>query len=224
MKIYEELQQQYNKYHNIQNLMKHFNVQELSNKCKSLKNKAPGIDRVTKYEYMENLEDNIYKLYSSIRNNTFMPTKTRRCYIPKSNGKFRPLGIPAFEDRIVQGVMSDILVSIYELIFLDCSYGYRLNRNCHTALSALKQITKNGKTNYIVKADIKGFFDNVCHSKLIDELKLVIQDKHFISLVYKYLKADIFYKGKTLHNKRGTPQGRTYFSCVRQCISTFSYR
>lgn len=190
MKIYETLQQQYVRYGNVQNLMKFFTVQELINKCHSLKNKASGIDNITKYDYIDNLDYNIHLLYEIIRNGTYNPKPIKRCYIPKANGKLRPLGIPAFQDKIVQCIVADILYSIYDPIFLNCSHGYCLNRNCHTALSSLKHIIKTGKTNYIVKADLKGFFDNIDHQLLIGMLKDTIKDKHFIRLVEKYLKVD----------------------------------
>ena len=158
MKIYETLQQQYQQYTNVQNIMKYFNVTELKDKFYSLKdNKASGIDKITKYDYEINLTSNINKLYGNLRNNTYEPKHIRGCYVPKPNGKLRPLGIPAFEDRIVQGVAADILYSIYDPLFLDSSFGYRLNRNCHKALSALRHIIEDGKTNYIVKTDIKRF-------------------------------------------------------------------
>lgn len=207
MKIYEELQQQYQKYGNIQNLMKYFNDDELTKRFKSLKNRAPGVDGVTKYDYGKNLESNIDRLVSSIRSGSYTPKDIRRCYIPKANGKLRPLGIPTTEDRIVQGVMADILYSIYDPLFLECSFGYRLNQNALSALSKFKTIAEKGKTYFIVKADIKGFFDNVNHIKLLEMLKENIQDKHFISLTRKFLKANIFYKDKLFNNKSGTPQG-----------------
>lgn len=207
MKIYETLQQQYVRYGNVQNLMKFFTVQELINKCHSLKNKASGIDNVTKYDYVDNLDYNIQILYENIRNGTYKPKPIKRCYIQKSNGKLRPLGIPAFQDKIVQCIVADILYSIYDPIFLDCSHGYCLNRNCHTALSSLKHSIEYGKTNYLVKTDLKSFFDNIDHQLLLDMLKDTIKDKHFISLVKKYLNVETYNSGKLTVNSTGTPQG-----------------
>lgn len=207
MKIYETLQQQYVKYGNVQNLMKFFTMQEFINKSHYLKNKAPGVDNITKYDYIDNLDYNIHLLYENIGNGTYNPKPIKRCFIPKSNGKLRPLGIPAFEDKIVQCIVADILYSIYDPIFLNCSHGYCLNRNCHTALSSLKHTIETGKTNYIVKADLKGFFDNIDHQLLIDMLKDTIKDKHFIRLVEKYLKVENYINGKLTTNSAGTPQG-----------------
>ena len=208
MKIYNELQQQYERYGNVQNLMQYINAESLKEKHHEMKsNKAAGIDKISKSDYEINLDDNIQNLVSRLKSGTYEPLAIRRCYIPKSNGKLRPLGIPAYEDKLVQAVLTDILCSIYEPIFNACSHGYRRNKNCHTALLQLSKTVKTGHINYIVEADIKGFFDNLNHSQLIDMLKQVIQDRHFIRYIKEFLQADIYYADTNIPSTTGTPQG-----------------
>ena len=127
-------------------------------------NKAAGIDRVTKAEYEKNLLENIIVLHGSLRKMTYRPQAVRRVYIPKpGSDKGRPLGILAYEDKIVQLAVSKILTAIYEQDFLDSSYGFRPGRSCHGALRKLNNIIMTGKTNWIVDADVSGFFDHVDH-------------------------------------------------------------
>lgn len=208
MYVYEELQQQLLKYGNLQNLMKYFTEEELKQRHKTLKrNKATGIDRVTKTKYEANLDVNIHNLVSQLKNKSYFPRPSLRHTISKSNGKVRCLGIPAYEDKIVQGVMSDILVSIYEPIFCDNSFGYRHNRNCHQALGKLNKIISRNKTKYIIEADIKGFFDNINHQQLITFLQYLIKDKVFIMYVKRFLNNGVLHKGHFMHTTTGTPQG-----------------
>ena len=106
---------------------------------KQKKNKASGIDKITKEEYNAKLDENLQNLIERMKKFSYKPLPVRRTYIPKTNGKMRPLGIPAYEDKLVQGAMADILNEIYENKFLDYSYGFRLNRNCHQALREINQ-------------------------------------------------------------------------------------
>lgn len=172
------------------------------------KRKAPGIDGVSKAEYEEDLEANIKDLVARMKRQAYKPQAARRTYIPKpGSSKMRPLGIPAYEDKLVQAVMARILNAIYEQDFLDCSYGFRPNRNCHDALKALNAIIENRPINYIVDADIKGFFDNVDHSWLMECLKLRIADPNMIRLIVRFLKAGIIEAGVSYDTSQGTPQG-----------------
>lgn len=128
-------------------------------------------------------------------------------YIPKSKDKLRPLGIPVLEDKLLQTATAKILGAIYEQEFLSCSYGYR---PAIGALDGVKDITNNlmnGKYNYIVDADIKGFFDNVHHEWMVEMLELRINDNAFIRLIKKWLKAGIIEELKVIHPEKGTPQG-----------------
>ena len=125
--------------------------------------KAVGIDKVTKEEYGKHLESNIADHVQRLRNKSYKPLPTRRVYIPKANGKLRPLGIVSYEDKIVQVAVKKILEAIYEPKFLNCMYGFRPKRGCHEAIKEVYQRVSHGKINYIVDADIKGFFDHIDH-------------------------------------------------------------
>ena len=154
---------------------------------KQQQGKASGIDEITKEEYDMKLDENLDRLMNRMKKFSYKPLPVRRTYIQKLNGKLRPLGIPAYEDKLVQGVMADILNEIYECKFLDCSYGFRPNRNCHQALRAINQHIMINKVNYILDADIKGFFDNVSHEWLMKFLEHDIGDKKFLRYVKRFL-------------------------------------
>ena len=208
MYIYEKLQEQLQKYGTTQSLMSYFTIEELTLKHRILKgNKASGIDNVTKQKYDANLEDNLHKLVNRLKDNSYSPRPVLRCNIPKANGKIRALGIPSYEDKLVQKIMADILASIYELVFHECSYGYRPDRNCHKALRKLNQCISNKSTKFVIETDIKGFFDNVNHNKLIEMLQYIIKDRHFINYIKRFLKSGIVDKGKFINSDTGTPQG-----------------
>lgn len=205
---YSEIRRQLGKYRNVQGLMQYINKETLKAKHKELSgNKATGIDKVTKKEYEENLDNNVVNLVRNMKKFSYRPNAVRRVYIPKANGGKRPLGIPNYEDKLVQGVMADILTVIYEPIFLDCSYGFRPNRDCHQAIKKLDEVIMRGKTNYIVDADIKGFFNNVNHDWLIKFLEHEIKDKNFIRYIKRFLIAGIMEDGEYYESEVGTPQG-----------------
>lgn len=165
-------------------------------------NMTPGTDGKT--EDGMSLE-RIDKLIESIRSETYCPKPTRRIYIPKKNGKKRPLGIPSFEDKLVQEVIRMILEAIYEGHFEWTSHGFRPNKSCHTALKSL-QNNFNG-VKWFIEGDIKGFFDNINHNILIGIMRERITDERFLRLIRKFLKAG--YMEEWHYNKTysGTPQG-----------------
>jgi group II intron reverse transcriptase/maturase len=169
--------------------------------------KACGVDEVRKEDYGRNLESNLKDLASRIRRLGYRPKPVRRVYIPKSGGGKRPLGIPCTEDKIVQDRMSQILVGIWEPQFCDCSYGYRPGRSAHDALKRLTQVVFKEWTQYVVEADIKGFFSNVSHEHLLRFLKHRIGDPVFLRLVERFLKAGVMEDGAFHGSEAGTPQG-----------------
>ncbi|WP_071882498.1 reverse transcriptase domain-containing protein [Pelosinus fermentans] len=121
--------------------------------------------------------------------------------------KKRPLGIPAYEDKLVQKALNEILIVIYEPEFLDCSYGFRPGRSCHDALKEVAKILETKKVSYVVDADIKGFFDNVDHGWMMKFLKDRIQDPNLLRLIQRFLKAGVIEEGVEHETDTGTPQG-----------------
>jgi RNA-directed DNA polymerase len=172
------------------------------------KEAAPGVDGVTFQEYEKNLDDNIRGLVQRLKAKSYRARLVRRKYIPKSPGKFRPLGIPTLEDKLLQCAVAEILQAIYEADFLECSYGYRLGRGPKGAIKALTEALQQGRYEFIVEADIKGFYDHIQHEKLIEMLGQRIQDGAMLQLISKWLKAGILEEdGRVLHPQTGTPQG-----------------
>ena len=170
-------------------------------------NKATGIDKITKDEYLMNKEENLEILLNKLKNKSYKPSPARKVNIPKSNGKVRGLAIANFEDKIVQLALKKLIEAIYEPKFTNDMFGFRPNRGCHDALRQITIDIEGHFTNYVVEADIKGYFDNINHNKLIDCLKLHIKDPNVIKLVKKFLKAGILEKGKFQIGEYGTPQG-----------------
>ncbi len=176
--------------------------------CALKNNKASGIDQVTKEQYAENLLENLDDLIGRLHRMVYIPQPVRRVYIPKpGSGKKRPLGIPALEDKLVQAGLSKILQAIYEQDFIDDSYGFRPGRSCHDALRAVEETVDRCGTEYIVEADIKGFFDNVDHDQLMEFLAHRIADKRILRHIKRFLKAGISEDGACRASDRGTPQG-----------------
>jgi len=171
-------------------------------------NKATGVDKVTKKEYEANLEGNIDDLLNRMKVFKYRPQPVRRVYIEKAgSNKKRPLGIPAYEDKIVQLTINKILKAIYEQDFMDNSFGFRENRSCHDALKILNVYLSEKNTNYVVDADIKGFFDNVDHKWMMKFLEHRIDDKNLLRYIGRFLKAGIIENGRFHKVYEGTPQG-----------------
>ena len=203
-----EIGNQQSKYGKVNSLMQYINEGTLLVQHKiQPSGKAVGIDKVTKEMYQENLYENLKKLIEDMNKFSYRPLPVERKYIPKGEGKFRPLGIPSYEDKIVQGAFREILDIIYEPKFYDFSYGFRKGKDCHQAILQVNHHIMFNKINYVVDADIKGFFDNLSHEWLIKFLENDIADKHFIRYIKRFLIGGVMEDGKKLETDRGTPQG-----------------
>ena len=173
------------------------------------KRASAGVDRIDAYQYESNLIPNIKALAKSVKQGSYRAKLVLRKYIPKGEGKERPLGIPAIADKLLQLAVAKILEAIYESDFYDCSYGYRPNTGAHKAVKALSKAFMTKRYHYVVEADIKGYFNNIDHQLLINMLEKRIDDQPFLKLIKKWLKAGILDKQHIIHPEAGTPQGGT---------------
>lgn len=204
----EVIKSQSEMYDRVENLMRCVTVRSLANAHASQDGrKAAGVDGVTKGEYESDLVANLTDLVERMRAFSYRPQPVRRAYIPKANGKTRPLGIPAYEDRLVQSVMADILTGVYEPRFLDCSYGFRPGRSCHQVVRVIDSTVMTQRVNYVLEADIRGFFDNVDHEWMMRFLEHDIADRNFLRYVRRFLKAGVMEEGRLLETERGSAQG-----------------
>src|SRR5437667_10679092 len=189
-------------------LLHHLTVDLLRERCYSLKRKAaPGVDGVTWQEYEPELEDRLIDLHSRVHRGAFRAMPSRRVYIEKEDGRKRPLGVAALEDKIVQHAVATILNQIYEEDFLGFSYGFRPGRSQHQALDALSYAFLKKKVNYVLDADIRGFFDNLDKSWMVKFVEHRVADPRILRLIQKWLKAGVMEEGKWSESKSGTPQG-----------------
>jgi RNA-directed DNA polymerase len=171
------------------------------------RDKASGIDGVTVQEYEVNLEDNLKGLVGRLKAKRYRPQPVRRVYIPKPDGGKRGLGIPTVEDKIVQMGIKKILEAIFEVDFMDVSFGFRPNRSCHDALDVLDKTIMTKPINYVVDMDIEKFFDTIDHGWLMRCLRERIRDTSLLRLIGRFLKAGVMEEGKYREVDRGTPQG-----------------
>ncbi len=206
---FSKITKQLKEHKTVQGIMKYVNEETIIKQHrKQEKNKATGIDGISKEDYEENINENVKELISKMKTMFYRPKEVKRVYIPKTGKEeLRPLGIPAYEDKLVQGAMTDVLNEIYENIFLDCSYGFRPNRDCHQAIKKLDEIIMKKKINYVVDADIKGFFNNVNHEWLVKFLEYTIQDQKFIRYIVRILKSGVMENMEHYESDKGTPQG-----------------
>lgn len=188
----------------------HLMNEELLRECfqRLRKDAAAGIDDVTKEEYAENLDVNLSNLIERLHRMAYIPQPVRRKYIPKpGSAKQRPLGIPCFEDKLVQAGLVRILEAVYEQDFIEDSYGFRPGRSCHKALRALSETVESKPVNHVAEADIKGFFCNLKQEWLIKFLEHRIGDRRVIRMVKRFLKAGVAEDGSVTVSDEGTPQG-----------------
>ena len=168
---------------------------------------APGVDGMTWHEYGRNLEERLDDLHGRIHRGAYRAQPSKRAWIPKADGRQRPLGIAALEDKIVQQAVKTVLEQIYEEDFLGFSYGFRPGRSCHNALDALWVGIAHRKVNWVLDADIRGFFDNIDHQWLMKFLEHRIADRRLLRLIRKWLKAGVSEDGQWSQTTVGTPQG-----------------
>lgn len=191
-------------------LLHHVDLDLLRLSFHALKRKAaPGVDGVTWPDYEENLESNLMDLHSRVHRGTYRAQPSRRKYIPKPDGRQRPLGIAALEDKIVQRAVVAVLNSIYEEDFLGFSYGFRPKRSQHAALDALIVGIERKKVNWVLDLDVRDFFGSVSHEWLVRFLEHRIADQRVLRLIRKWLKAGVLENDVVTESEVGTPQGAT---------------
>jgi group II intron reverse transcriptase/maturase len=188
--------------------MHHVTPELLTESFRQLKRSAaPGVDGVTWRDYEEGLDERIAALWDAVQSGRYRALPSRRVYIPKSNGKLRPLGIAALEDKIVQHAVTTVLNAVYEADFLGFSYGFREGRSQHQALDALWIGIHQKRVNWVLDADIRSFFDTIDHEWMMRFLEHRIADRRLLRLIRKWLTAGVVDKGSTFVLRVGTPQG-----------------
>src|ERR1700722_19798074 len=171
------------------------------------KEAAPGVDGETWRHYGETLADNLQDLSHRLKRGAYRAKPVRRVYIPKADGRQRPLGVTALEDKVVQRAAVEVLNAIYETDFLGFSYGFRPGRSQHQALDALYTGLLTRKVNWVLDVDIRGFFDALSHEWLVKFIELRIADRRVVRLIQKWLNAGVLEDGKRIRVEEGTPQG-----------------
>lgn len=185
-----------------------YNLETLRTAYFSLKKEAAaGVDGETWQHYGEELEKNLQDLSERLKRGAYRAKPVRRVYIPKADGRQRPLGVPALEDKIVQRAAVEVLNAIYETDFLGFSYGFRPGRSPHRALDALYTGLLTRKVNWVLDVDIQGFFDGISHEWLVKFVEHRIADRRVVRLIQKWLNAGVLEDGKHLRVEEGTPQG-----------------
>ena len=189
-------------------LLHHVTLNLLRDSFFALKRQAsPGVDGVTWQEYEAGLEDRLIDLHSRVHCGAYRARPSRRVYIPKADGRQRPLGIAALEDKIVQQAVVTVLNQIYEADFKGFSYGFRPGRGPHQALDALTVGIQRKRVNWVLDADIRGFFDNMSHEWTMKFVEHRVADSRMLRLIQKWLKAGVSEDGQWSETKVGTPQG-----------------
>jgi RNA-directed DNA polymerase len=189
-------------------LLHHLTVALLRDSFYALKRQAaPGVDGVTWQEYETGLAGRLADLHGRVHRGAYRAQPSRRVYIPKADGRQRPLGVAALEDKIVQQAVVTILNQIYEVDFQGFSYGFRPGRNPHQALDALTVGIQTKRVNWILDADVRNFFDRMSHEWTIKFVEHRVADRRILSLIQKWLKAGVSEDGQWSETVVGTPQG-----------------
>ncbi len=189
-------------------LLHHRTVELLRDSFYASKRKAaPGVDGLRWQEYETGLEGRLADLHSRVHRGAYRASPSRRVYIPKADGRQRPLGVAALEDKIVQQAVVTILNAIYEEDFLGFSYGFRPGRSQHQALDALSYALTLKKVSYVLDADIRGFFDTISHEWMLRLVQHRVADRRILRLIQKWLKAGVLEEGNWSETEMGTPQG-----------------
>jgi group II intron reverse transcriptase/maturase len=184
-------------------------VEKLYEAFRSLrKNASAGIDGVTYLEYESNAEENVRQLHRRLVAGKYQVQPLRRVYIPKENGKQRPISIPSLEDKIVQKVVVELMNAIYEQDFLDCSYGFRPGRSQHQALDEVRRVICTRPTGWILEIDISSYFDKIVRGILIEMVEKRVSDGSVLRLIQKWIKVGVIEDGKLLVSETGTGQGQ----------------
>lgn len=171
------------------------------------KNESTGVDKVTAKQYAENLDENLYNLHQRLCRGQYVASPVKRIWLDKEDGKKRPIGITALEDKIVQKAVVTLLGVVYEPIFHDFSHGFRSGHSQHKALSELREKCYKLNINWILSADITGLFDNIDHHLLRDMIRIRVNDGGIIRLIGKWLNAGVSEGGEVIYPEKGTPQG-----------------
>src|SRR5579859_5186821 len=186
------------------------------------KEAAPGVDGETWRHYGEDLEANLQDLAHRLKRGAYRAKPVRRVYIPKADGRQRPLGVPALEDKLVQRAAVEVLNNIYETDFLGFSYGFRPKRSQHKALDALWCGLHERRVNWVLDLDVRSFFDRLSHEWLVRFLQHRIVDRRVVRLIQKWLNAGVLEKGKRTQVEAGSPQGGSATPLTQKVISSLS--
>ncbi len=171
---------------------------------------APGVDGETWQHYGEDLEGNLQDLSRRLKEGTYQATPVRRTYIPKADGRQRPLGVTTQEDKVVQRAVVAVLNAIYETEFLGFSYGFRPGRSQHNALDALDRALMTRKVEWVLDADVRGFFESISHEWLVKFVEQRIGDRRIVRLIQQWLRAGVLEDGSWTQQEEGTPQGGSF--------------
>jgi len=189
-------------------LLHHVDVDRLRAAYWALKPKAaPGVDGVTWEDYGQDLAANLRDLHARVHRGSYRPRPSRRVFIPKADGRQRPLGIASLEDKLLQRAVVEVVNMAYETDFVGFSYGFRSGRSPHRALDALAAGVVRKKVNWVLDADIRGFYDVIDHGWMLKFLEHRIADRRLLRLIGKWLKAGVIEDGEWSETVEGTPQG-----------------